>query len=234
MNLFKVIISSIYPNKCVACGEIIDEGESLCAYCSELIEALDTSKLCIKCGSLKKNCICNNRSYHFDGCIAPFLNKNIARKVVYSFKLNRKENYYKFLAEKMALCVKQCYDVDFDYVTYVPIKTSTLLSRGFNQSYLIASELSKLLNIPLGFGFLKCVKSGKPQHELPSKERFENVKGLYSSVKIPSGANILLVDDIKTTGATLNECAKELYMAGAGSVYCVAGLISAKDKKKGK
>ena len=232
MNFFKIVLSAIYPNRCVACGEIIPEEESLCEFCSEFIEVCDSSKLCIKCGSLKKNCFCNKRSFYFDGFVAPFLNDKIARKVVYSFKLNRKERYCRFLAERMAVTVKQCYDVDFDYVTYVPMKISTVFSRGFNQSYLLAKELSKSLDIPLGFRFLKCVKNNKPQHELSGKERFENVKGMCSSVDLPSGANILLVDDIKTTGATLNECAKELYKSGAGSVYCVAALLS--DKKKGK
>lgn len=232
MNFFKIVLSAIYPNRCVACGEIIPEEESLCEFCSEFIEVCDSSKLCIKCGSLKKNCFCNKRSFYFDGFVAPFLNDKIARKVVYSFKLNRKERYCRFLAERMAIAVKQSFNVEFDYVTYVPMKISTVFSRGFNQSYLLAKELSKSLDIPLGFRFLRCVKNNKPQHELSGKERFENVKGMYSSVDLPSGANILLVDDIKTTGATLNECAKELYKSGAGSVYCVAALLS--DKKKGK
>ncbi|MBR6510205.1 MAG: ComF family protein [Clostridia bacterium] len=232
MNLFNIMLSAIYPNRCVVCGEIIPEGESLCEFCSEFIEVCDTSKLCIKCGSMKKNCYCNKRSFYYDGLVAPFLNEENARKVVYSFKLNRKERYCRFLAERMAVTIKQCYDVDFDYVTYVPMKISTVFSRGFNQSYLLAKELSKNLGIPLGYKFLKCVKSNKPQHELSGKERFDNVKGLYSAPDLPAGVKILLVDDIKTTGATLNECAKELYKAGASSVYCVAALLS--EKKKGK
>ena len=76
-------------------------------------------------------------------------------------------------------------------------------------------------------------KSKTDQHDIKNpKERFKNVEGLYGAKGKVNGKNILLVDDIKTTGATLNECAKQLILSGADNVYCVTGLISDRRKEK--
>ena len=79
-----------------------------------------------------------------------------------------------------------------------------------------------------------CHRKKHTQHSLKLKYRFENVKDVYFTNKPLSGKTLLLVDDIKTTGATLDACAKELYAAGADRVYCIAGLISGPEEKNSK
>ena len=73
---------------------------------------------------------------------------------------------------------------------------------------------------------MKKIKNNKPQHILDASQRRRNVKGVYEATKNLDGKTVLLVDDIKTTGSTLNECAKQLRLKGAKEVYCLVGLIS--------
>ena len=99
---------------------------------------------------------------------------------------------------------------------------------------LLMSRIAKLLNLPFYDNILGFRKRKKLQHKIPFNERFKNIKDVYY-VKTPlKNKTVLLVDDIKTTGATLSECAKELLAAGSNRVYCVTGLITErKDKKNG-
>lgn len=133
----------------------------------------------------------------------------------------------------MAKAVKTVYnDINFDGITYVPMHPIKLLRRGFNQSEVLAQRLSKVLNIKVYDRLLSARYVPKAQHNLTVKERFKNVKGIYTYNYTVTGKTILLVDDIKTTGATLDECAKQLLLAGADNVFCICGLIT--KSKKGK
>ena len=78
---------------------------------------------------------------------------------------------------------------------------------------------------------LSCVKKVKKQHKSSIKERLLNTEGKYKCNYRIDNKNVLLIDDIKTTGATLDECAKELLFAGANSVYCITVLGSSTSKK---
>ena len=135
----------------------------------------------------------------------------------------------------MALSVKQRYgDINFDFITYVPMTKFRQFRKGYNQSALLAKELSKILSIPIVHDILFSHKKRKSQHKTTSKERFDNVKQIYYTKKRISGGTVLLVDDIKTTGATLDSCARQLLMCGADKVYCISALITEPKIKKGK
>ncbi len=233
MQVFNVIINAIFPQKCISCGAITERNEFLCEYCYENIERVDFSKVCERCGLPKKECECKNRVFHFNSIVAPFINAEIAQAAMYRFKFKKLAFCSKFFSEEMAKAVKTVYHgVRFDAITYVPMHPIKRLKRGFNQSEKLAAELSKILGIPLFDGVLSVKYTNNRQHDMSVKERFQNVKGKYSYNYKITGKNILLVDDIKTTGATVDECAKQLLLAGANSVYCVSGLIS--EPKKGK
>lgn len=235
MRIFNAIVSALYPNACVGCGTIIPEGENLCEYCTEMAEKVDFTKYCRRCGRLKKECICSQRVFHFSGCAAPFYNSGVTQNAMYSLKFARKEYIAKFFAERMAITVKTCYsDIDFDVITFVPMSLRKKLKRGFNQSELLAKRLSKILNLPLYDNLLLVGKKSAVQHKLNIDERFKNTKGKFKANKKYNlnGKTVLLVDDIITTGATLDECAKQLLLLGADEVYCISGLMTAKNKKK--
>lgn len=235
MGIFKAIAAALFPNLCIACGEAIPEGEYLCEYCTEMAALVDYTKNCRRCGSLKKNCECSRRVFHFNGCIAPFYNDGVIRDAMYSFKFAHKDYIGKFFAQKMSIMVKSVYsDIKFDGIVYVPMRTSKRLKRGFNQSEVLARHISKILDLPIFYNTLISGKKTKVQHKLKEQERFKNIKGKFIANKKYNltGKTILLVDDIKTTGATLDECAKQLMLLGADEVYCITGLMTAKNKKK--
>lgn len=229
------IISLIFPHRCVGCGEIIDEGEYLCEYCLEMIDSCVGDKFCIKCGSLKKDCVCKNRVFSFEGAAASFYNEGIARKAMYKFKFRRAVYLSKFFTQSMLLSLRQFFfGINFDYITFVPMYFSSKKKRGYNQSELLAKDISKTIAVPLYENLLYCKRKKRRQHLTPLKERFDNVKGIYYTKSVLHGETILLIDDIKTTGATLEECTKVLLKAGAGRVYCLTGLTTKRRKKKGK
>lgn len=232
MKIFKELIALFYPNTCVGCNEVIDEEEFLCDYCISMIERTDLNKFCLRCGNLKKECKCSKQVLYYDGCVSPFYNEGIAQKIMYAYKFRRKEMYAEFLVKQMALSLKQgFYEQDFDCVCCVPIESRKQLKRGYNQSAVLASGIANLLEIPFYDGVLGCYKKKKEQHKIAIKERFKNVKDIYYVKKPLKNKNILLVDDIKTTGATLSECSKVLLASGANKVYCVTALVT---KMKGK
>lgn len=228
--LINFIKEAFFPITCAACGEVTEGGEPLCDYCREMLKPINPIKRCISCGIEKPDCDCKYRVFHFDGLIAPFENKDTAKLGVYSFKFGKRLSNADYFAKQMAFCVKNEYrDIHFDAVTFVPMHRCRLLKRGFNQSRVLAEIIAEILEIPLE-DTLVCLKNGKRQHDLFGKDRLENVKERYKARVGVKGKTLLLVDDIKTTGATLDECTKQLYLKGADGVYCVTALISTRDK----
>jgi len=235
VNIFKAVTSCFFPNNCLGCGQVLAEDEYFCDYCYNTIEHIQVDKACKKCGIPKKHCSCGRYVFHFDASVAPLRNDGPAKEAMRKFKFHHKAHYGKYFAEQMSLMVKQRYmDREFDLIVYVPMSTFAKLKRGYNQSFVLAAKLSEILNIPLGNNILKCKHKTIPQRELSGKERFKNIKGKFSCNKSLFGKRILLVDDIKTTGATLDECSKQLMTHGAESVCCITALTTYKEKKKEK
>ena len=229
--IFKSLINAVFPNTCASCRSIIDENEFLCDYCMCMLEASSADKLCIKCGLPVKECRCKYNVYSFDGVIAPFYREASSRNAMYEFKFRKNEKVSRFFAERMALEVKRYYrDIKFDIIACVPMSRIARNKRGYNQSELIAKELSKILEIPFKDGLLLSHKKKRSQYRLTASERKDNLKGVFYSDSKLNGQTVLLVDDIKTTGVTLSECAKILLTIGADKVYCVTGLLSRKNK----
>ncbi len=123
--------------------------------------------------------------------------------------------------------------ISFDYITFIPVSKKTLKKRDYNQAYLIATQLSKLLDVEV-LDVLAKVSKTKPQKSLSAKERKVNVYGAFdlkdkSAVK---DKTFLIIDDVKTTGSTLNECSKMLNIYGAKAVYAATLAVAAPKKKE--
>jgi ComF family protein len=114
--------------------------------------------------------------------------------------------------------------VDVDLLIPVPLHPSRLRSREYNQSLLLADELNRALRLPLVYDTLVRTRATRPQTELTRRQRLVNLRRCFAVRRpnIVEGKRILLVDDVMTTGATFNECAKALRRAGAADVYAVA------------
>lgn len=150
-----------------------------------------------------------------------FRYEGVIRNLILNYKFNEKPYLYKTLLSFLKKCEKEYLQIDFyDIIVPVPISKKRKLERGYNQSDLVAKELANFLNLNLESHILLKNKNNKVQSSLDKIEREENVKGVYILKKINNiiDKNVLLVDDIFTTGATLNECSKILKEAGASQV----------------
>ena len=229
-KILNAFLDSLYLNKCIICNSIIDE-EGLCDNCADKLLPI-SEETCFKCGINLKRCECDRYFYHFDGIVAPFFNEGFAKNAIYEFKFLRSYKCLNYFSDLMAEYAEKTFGIEnIDIVCFIPASKKSLKSRGFNQSELFAEKISKKLDLPLCRDLL--VKSDKvlTQHNLGIRGRFENVRKAYSVKEQVKGKNILLVDDIKTTGATLDECARQLKFAGANSVYCITALISRANKE---
>lgn len=225
-HIFNAVLGTVYPRQCVCCGHRIADEEEICLPCRHWLERMHPEKRCFSCGLEKQHCQCTSCTYHFEKIVAPFYNAGLSQRGFYRLKFSRRPHYARFFAREMAKTVHtEYYGMNFDAICYVPISRKHLRRRGFNQSMILAKELGKILKIPVLYDAIICRFSGKTQHEQDWNSRFRSIRNKYE-VGMEVSGNILLVDDIKTSGATLDECARELLFAGADKVYCVAALIS--------
>lgn len=230
----KVFLWLLFTDKCRYCNEPIDYGEEMCAECRNNLPVVKGEK-CKYCGAEKKRCNCKKHKREYDGITAPFYYEDSIALSVRRLKFNGKDFLANILADEMAECVKEDFgEIKFDFICFVPFTLSQKLHRKYNQSELLAERLSEKLNIPLNRVMVKLFDT-KPQHKTGFRYRSGNVFGVYdinekADVK---GRTILLVDDVKTTGSTLNDCARILKIRGAESVYCtVVALAGVKPKEE--
>ena len=167
---------------------------------------------------------------NFSLCLAaPFVYEGKVRQAVQRFKFNNDTHLAKFFAPEIAQCVRDEFsNVEFDIVTCVPQTKRKRRKRGYNQSALLAKEIAKQLSLPYDELLLIKTRETPDQHNLKGKARIDNLKNAFATEKNKAieGKTILLCDDIKTTGATLNECRKTLLKAGAAAVCCAAIAVT--------
>lgn len=215
-------LNFIFPNVCKFCGKAIAYDQEVCAPCENSIEPIN-GITCSVCGKEQGFCRCEAIDFEFERCIAPFYYEGTAKKGINTLKYGGVPYVAKYLARYIGRLVKKQYkDVVFDYACCVPMHRLKQLERGYNQSEMLLRWICRSLSIIPSKHLLVQVKKNESQHRKHRKERAENVKGIY---KVQDKLNltdktILLVDDIFTTGATLNECTRMLKAAGAANVYC--------------
>lgn len=218
-SLFQKISSSIFPRRCAFCSKIVENGQPVCDECLDKLDFVE-GEICKVCGREKKKCQCNGKKFEFERCVSPFYYKNQVRKGIIYFKFRAVETSAKTFADYCVKTVKNEYDINvINYVTCVPLTLKEKSKRGYNQAELIARNIADGLNIKYK-ELLRKPRNIKEQSSLKSHDRWENVRDAFEPREKCSGI-ILLVDDIITTGATLNDCARALKEAGAEKVYCV-------------
>lgn len=191
-----------------------------CPYCNSVIE--ENKEGCEKCiGDFHKEYI---KSFAHGGymCVSSFPYLERYKRAVTEFKFNNKRSFSHQMGITMARDIMKIYgDCHFDVITSVPLHKKRLKKRGYNQSRLLAKEIGKLMGISYEDLLLKQ-KNNKIQHTLNRKERIKNVKNAYRVIdkSMVKGKNILIIDDIITTGYTLGECCKMLRNAKANLIVC--------------
>ena len=223
---FKFLTYLFFPNRCPVCNTIIEFNKEYCEACDLSIPRIPDNILSLwsHCRNLRKFA---NIKLYFDGYIAPYYNEDGGKAIVYNYKLGKRIELADLISDEMFEVYNKYYkDIDFDFICGIPMPRLKRISSEFDHVDVLCEKLSSKTKIPYLYA-LKQIKPKLPQHSLSATERFKNVKGIYSIDDIETkNKTILLVDDISTTGASLNECAKILKRSGAKSVYCICATIN--------
>ncbi|MDR2908381.1 MAG: double zinc ribbon domain-containing protein [Oscillospiraceae bacterium] len=215
-------LSLLFPSGCVLCGDAVAPDNYICARCRP--DRVD-GVLCALCGKTTGGCVCRpGNAWAFEQAVSALHYRHQTRNALLRLKKTPDMRTARFLADEMVLALRDALegDIGFDLVTEVPIHPDKLSARGFNQAELLAAEVAKSLALPHRMRVLRCVGAAVFQHALDKKGRVDSAPERYGlAIARIKGARILLVDDIMTTGATLDACAKIRKDGGAASVLAL-------------
>jgi ComF family protein len=216
-----------FPQRCLGCGE---EGELLCRTCIKHLPRI-LPPICPQCGRPQSSDIlcpdCVNHHRSIDGIRSPLRFHGLVREAVHQFKYKNLRSLARPLAAFLVEYLAN-HPIPFYVVTPVPLHPRRMRERGYNQSLLLSLELSRQLRVPIIEDSLVRVKYWSPQAKTGClEERLSNVKGAFSLRDSRlRHEKVLLVDDVSTSGATLESCADVLKSGGATSVW---GLTLARE-----
>ena len=225
-NFGYAILDFILPLHCAACGRTIASGGGyVCPMCMDNLKRLPSEILNIEFN--KKFAETNYVTAYW----APymFFPGTGIQNIVHQFKYKNKFR----VAQEMGrvsgnLFKSEGVSFDAGYIIPVPLFRTKRVQRGYNQSEYIAKGLNEILGIPVLRSALKRIRNTRTQTGLDIDERKQNMEGAFTvkNIEAISGKNIILVDDVVTTGATINECAKTLKEAGAGDVFVISFALT--------
>lgn len=211
MNAFNYLLDLLFPPKCPFCQRVM-KNEGICSACLKSLPYTIGDAQVQKLPFISK-------------CITPLYYKDSVREAVLRYKFRGSQSYKKYFSDLICECLENNLDCgDIHVISYVPLSRKRQRKRGYNQSQLIAEQLSAKLHIPVK-PLLKKIRNNPPQSKTANaSRRAANVQGVYELLQNADvkGKNILLTDDVVTTGSTVSECARVLKKAGAHKVYAVA------------
>lgn len=211
--MLRFFIDILFPSVCVICG---DEGDAVCLRCLEAVKKDGFFTL-------------NNDGSALDGLISVcvYHDKSLIAKIIHCFKYEFIKDLSVFLGSLMSETLKKRNLGGDILLCPVPLHRKREKWRGYNQSRFLACEIGNDLGIEVK-ELLTRIKYKRPQMELGQEERLTNINDAFRLSEMDIGTlsnrTIILVDDVHTTGATMNECAKVLKEAGFRLVY---GLVIA-------
>ena len=229
MSILSKLLNLIFPLRCLGCDDVLGKewgylfcdkcyadcdffrNTKRCRICSAPVEFEDN--LCAYCRTHERYFIRNISCARYHGAI-----KNAIKR----YKFDKRPDLYRGLGEILTDEISDYNLTGIDIIIAVPLHKRRLKVRGFNQSELLAKYVSKELNISYVKGALAKVKDSPPQSTMKTpSERRKNVAGAFAVVdkEVICGKNILLIDDVFTTGATLSEISRILIKSGAKTVY---------------
>ena len=219
-------LTAMTENKCLLCGkDIFDNATGFCDDCIDKV-VFNNGHTCLRCGTkiapTQSFCAnCNFDTVYFDKAYSPFCYEGDFVKLIYQIKFGGHAGILDVLATYIAFTVNK-QGVTFDEICFVPMTEQSQKERGYNQAQILAQRYGELIGKAPVNALVKK-KQTQRQEQLGRAERKKNVDNAFAVVdkNLVKNKAILLIDDVKTTGATLNNCAKALKRAGATSVVCV-------------
>lgn len=233
-NYVEAFLNLLYPSHCLGCQGSLhrEEGRYICKGCRQGIHYI-TEPRCPRCGVgigayaqvSREGCIeCRHiPGPRFDRAFSATYYEGVIRELIHQFKYSKHEFLVTPLAETLleSLGKGNTLPRKIDKIVAVPLHWKKRVERGFNQAESLALRVGRHLGVEVSRGGLQRVRDTLSQSSLPYSLRKKNVRDAFK-VKIPGefrGKDILLVDDVLTTGLTASECARTLKAAGARSVY---------------
>lgn len=232
--ILKELTDWFYPPRCPVCDEILAPGKLICPSCEKEASPV-TEPVCKKCGKPMENekreyCgDCSQKKHVYKQGKAVFVYKLGIKKSMYRFKYSNRREYAAFYAKRAA-------EVHGDWVRRravevivpVPMYVGKKRRRGYDQAEIFARALGRELEIPVNTRLVRRVRNTTPQKELSGKERQRNLKNAFQLTQdIVKYTQILLVDDIYTTGSTIDAVAATLISGGAEDIYYICISIGA-------
>lgn len=221
MNFMDFLYYIFFTKQCPICRTPCLPQEDFCKACESEIIFISQTNTCKICGL--NDCFSHKLTPMYEQMLTIFHYDEHSKQAILSFKFDKRKNLYKIFSKLMCNAIEQQYEnIEFDYITEVPMHTKKLALRGYNQSALLAQNISEVFGVTHSSRLLRKTSLGIAQHTLNLSQRLTNPIGLFATNPLATihGKTILLIDDIFTTGSTINECAKQLKLAGAKAVYC--------------
>lgn len=223
------ILDILFPRRCPVCGEIVrPAGSLICPPCFRELSFVK-SPICKKCGKeiadetmeYCEDCMSHRHAFEYGVALVNY--DETARASMVQIKYKNKREYLDFYGTAVAVRYeKTIRRMGVDAIVPVPVHRSRLRRRGFNQAEILAEILGERLGIPVIPDCLERTRKTLPQKELSAMERLKNLSGAFQAGQVPVGVkSVLLVDDIYTTGSTIEACSRALKKAGAERVYFV-------------
>lgn len=231
-NFGNLCVDLIFPRRCPVCDNPVKPfGKLICDSCIPKVKYVGKNK-CLKCGKPVEDEIieycgdCMRIKHIYDRGFSVFEYASIADSI-YRFKYRNRREYAAFYGECMAARIGTILlSLGVEAIVPVPIHRSKQRSRGYNQAKLLADELSKRINIPVRDDLIIRSKKTIPLKELAPNERKNNIKGAFklacNDVKLTT---IVIIDDIYTTGATIDAVSAVFRAAGVKSVFALSLAI---------
>lgn len=217
-EIFNSLLELLFPSKCHLCGD--RSPEPLCESCFTSLPRI-SGTICAQCGKPYQQAVnrcseCSGKSFSFSQVRSAGLYAGTLKEAIHHLKYKNGKKLAPQLAGIISSCASDIMG-DADVVAFVPLTSYKEATRGYNQSKLIAQELARKHDKPL-YANLKKIRDIPEQNKLGLSERPGNVRGAFSAVS-PVHGNVILIDDVFTTGSTANECALALKNAGASKVF---------------
>jgi len=232
-----MLLDWIYPPACISCRKLLPlnkRGRFICEPCGNLFEPI-TAPFCEKCGAPVQEeatqcASCFGKNFIFAQNRSAFTYDELIRDIIHQMKFRNKKRAAQGLAELWATQVPDFFSQKNFTIIPMPMHPKKQSERGFNQAEIFAAALSGKIGFP-SENILIRTHDTPPQAGLHPSQRAENVKDVFAIRKNENveGKNFILADDIFTTGASLNECARTLKNEGASEIICMTFAITVKN-----
>lgn len=227
-NVAKYVLDFVYPPHCPGCDQLLKPGQMICDICDENIRRV-AEPVCKRCGKPLENerqeyCIdCIRKEHRYRQGKAVFRYEGNIKQSMYRFKYAGKREYARFYAqEAVRLYNNWIKERQIEVIIPIPMYSKKKRQRGYNQAEIFAKALGKELEIPVETGAVKRIKNTVPQKQLNDKERKQNLKNAFQlAPNIVNYKQILVVDDIYTTGSTMDAVAEILSSVGEKNIYYI-------------